>query len=135
MFCSQYDRSIMIFFKIWFLIFVFRNVAKSKIECLRSWAGRTKFKSFTMIVMIKSWNLSSLKNNAQRGDEISNSVNVFKKKNNGLRTIYSHNYLIHKSSNSMVYICSYMFSPAAHLIWNICNKILDSERKNNIYSL
>lgn len=72
--------------------------------------------------------LSSLKNNAQRGDEISNSVNVFKEKNNGLRKIYSHNYLIHRSSNSVVYICSYMFSPA-HLIWNVCNKILNSEKK------
>lgn len=85
----------------------------------------------------KKKHLSSLKNNAQRGDEISNSVNVFKEKNNGLRKIYSHNYLIHRSSNSVVYICSYMFSPA-HLIWNVCNNSLQNfkfREKSNIYSL
>lgn len=52
-------------------------------------------------------------------DEISNSVLMsFRKKQRTEKNINfkSHNYLIHKSSNSVVYICSYMFSPAAHLI-------------------
>lgn len=51
-----------------------------------------------------------------------------KKKNNGLRKIYSYNYLIRKLLNLVVYICSYMFL-FVYLIWNICNKILNLEKK------
>lgn len=52
-----------------------------------------------------------------------------RKKNNGLRIIYSYNYLIYKLLNLVIYICSYMFLFVVYLIWNICNKILNLEKK------